>query len=171
MPLVYITGIAGSGKSTVQQELKRRGHDAYDADEPGIGAAHDRNGLIVKVPDASERSPDWFQRHSWRMIDGALERLQLKAETDYVFLCGAVTSAEDRGLFAQTICLDIDEATLRTRLASREGNDFGQSQHELARILEVHKTATENYRQKGAAVVDATRPLHEVVDAILALVN
>ena len=90
------------------------------------------------------------------MVDGSLERLQFKAEIGYVFLCGAVTSAEDRGLFALTICLDIDEATLRTRLASREGNDFGQSQHELTRILEVHKTANENYRQKGAAVVDAT---------------
>ena len=82
-----------------------------------------------------------------------------------------MTSAEDKGLFDRIICLDIDETTLRSRLASRVGNDFGQSEQELALILEVHKTVTEAYRAKGAAIFDATRPLGEVVDSILAVVG
>jgi dephospho-CoA kinase len=169
MPLIYVTGSAGSGKSTVQQELRRRGYDSYDFDAPGISAAHDRDGRIVKVPNARERPPDWFDKHSWRMVDGALERLRLKGETGLVILCGAMTSAEDRGLFDQTIFLDIDERTLRTRLANRTGNDFGQVEQELARILAVHKTLREKYRDKGVAIVDASMPLGEVVDQIVAL--
>ena len=33
MTLIYITGVAGVGKTTVLNELKRRGYEAYDADE------------------------------------------------------------------------------------------------------------------------------------------
>jgi dephospho-CoA kinase len=171
MPLIYVTGIAGSGKSTVQQELKKRGYDSYDVDEPGIGAAHDKQGKIVKVPDANERSPDWFETHSWRMVDGAIEMLKKRAETGLVFLCGATTVNENTGVFDQTICLDIDEATLRKRLAEREGNDFGQSEHELRRILGFYKTATEKYRSQGADIIDATQPVDKVIDDILRLVE
>ncbi|MEI7522645.1 MAG: AAA family ATPase [Candidatus Saccharibacteria bacterium] len=170
MPLIYITGIAGSGKSTVQKELKRRGHNSYDVDEPGIGAAHDQQGNIVKVPDVAERSPDWFDTHSWRMVDGAIEKLQAKAKTGLVFLCGATTINENTGVFDRTIRLDIDEATLRKRLAQRKENDFGQSEHELQRILDFHKAATDKYKNQDADIIDATQPLDKVIEDILRLV-
>jgi dephospho-CoA kinase len=171
MPLIYITGIAGSGKSAVQKELKRLGYDSYDVDEPGIGAAHDGQGKVVQVPDAVDRSPDWFDTHSWRMVDGAMDKLRKRAETGLVFLCGATTIHENTGVFDQTICLDVDEATLRERLAKREDNDFGQSEHELRRILDFHKTATERHRSQGAIIINATQPLDKVVEDILKSVD
>jgi hypothetical protein len=33
VPLVYVTGISGAGKSAVCHELKRRGYEAHDTDE------------------------------------------------------------------------------------------------------------------------------------------
>lgn len=36
MPLIYITGVSGTGKSTVWAELKNRGIEAYDVDEDGL---------------------------------------------------------------------------------------------------------------------------------------
>jgi dephospho-CoA kinase len=38
MAFIYITGISGSGKSTVRSELIRRGYEAYGTDEDGLAA-------------------------------------------------------------------------------------------------------------------------------------
>lgn len=171
MPLIYITGIAGAGKSTVRNKLTELGYTAYDVDEPGIGAAHDTQGRIVKVPTAADRSPDWFETHSWRLIDGAIEKLQEQAATDLVFLCGTTTANQNAPAFDQTICLDIDEPTLRKRLAERKDNDFGRSEHELRRILSRHKIVTEKYREQGVPTVDATQAVDEVVEDILKLIR
>jgi dephospho-CoA kinase len=35
MGLIYVTGISGSGKSTVRAELRARGFFAHDVDEDG----------------------------------------------------------------------------------------------------------------------------------------
>src|SRR5437660_1029900 len=72
MPLYYITGIAGSGKSTVLSELKRRGYEAYDVDEAGPATAkwyNDTTGFVhpkssVKKED---RTPDFLANHSWKV--------------------------------------------------------------------------------------------------------
>jgi hypothetical protein len=40
--------------------------------------------------------------------------------------------------FSSTIYVEIDEATLRHRVASRSSNDFGKSAHKLAAILQWH---------------------------------
>jgi dephospho-CoA kinase len=36
MGIIYITGSAGSGKSTVKRELLSRGYEAFDVDEDGF---------------------------------------------------------------------------------------------------------------------------------------
>src|ERR1035438_1273582 len=111
MPLIYITCIAGSGKSTIQKELKKRGYDAYGVDERGFSAAFDhKTGQIVKVPGADKRTPGWFEEHSWRTLPGAIEKLKQQASNKLVFLCrGALTDEVLRAVFDQIMCLDIDE--------------------------------------------------------------
>jgi uridine kinase len=42
MPLVYVTGISGSGKSAVLQELRQRAHKAVGVDEDGYARWLDR---------------------------------------------------------------------------------------------------------------------------------
>ncbi len=44
--LIYITGVAGSGKSTLREELEQRGHRAEDADE-SFCAWFDQDGRQV----------------------------------------------------------------------------------------------------------------------------
>ena len=66
------------------------------------------------------------------------------------------------------IYLTIDEHTLRHRLASRTSNDFGRAPEELAAILTWHKVGDADFARFGATIIDATLPLHEVVDKVLA---
>lgn len=67
--------------------------------------------------------------------------------------------------------LTIDEETLRHRIATRTTNDFGKTTAELGLILKWHKILEQDNRHYGAVMIDATRPLDEVVDDIVAVLK
>jgi thymidylate kinase len=71
------------------------------------------------------------------------------------------------GIITTIMALVIDEETLRHRIATRTNNNFGQVPHELESILEWQRSATDNYRKFGMTMIDATRPVQNVVDEIL----
>jgi thymidylate kinase len=49
--LVYVTGLSGSGKSSVLLQLKKRGYEAHGVDEEGYADWVDRmNGQCVRFP-------------------------------------------------------------------------------------------------------------------------
>ena len=51
MPVYLVTGRGGAGKSTVAEELKRRGYAAFDGDDlPGLSRSEDAvTGEPVKI--------------------------------------------------------------------------------------------------------------------------
>ena len=57
--------------------------------------------------------------------------------------------------------------TLKRRITARD-NKFGKAPEELAAILGWHADYEEIYRGFGAVVIDATRPLEQVVGEVLA---
>ncbi len=170
MPLIYVTGISGAGKSAVCNELNRRGHEAHDTDQDENAVWVNRTtGEVTAVADAADRSrPGWLRDQEWRVVPSKVQALVGRADDRLVFLCGS-TANEDEvwHLFSRVIYLAIDEQTLRDRLASRTSNDFGKAPEELEAILAWHKVGEADYRRWGAAVVDATLPLHDVVDQVL----
>jgi dephospho-CoA kinase len=164
MPLVWVTGNAGAGKSAVCAVLKDRGELAVDADEEGYHHWVGRtNGQVVTDP------PDpvpagWLDRFGWRISRAKVEALAARAADGIAFFCGCPENHEDvRDLFDLAICLVIDEDTLRHRLLTRTTNSFGKHPEELAAALDDNA-----YRHPGATIIDGTRPLTEVADAILA---
>jgi len=171
VPLVYVTGSAGSGKSSLVIELGRRGVAAYDEDDPEIGGAHElESGLPVPVPPVEERSPDWFSRHEWRLRDGVLEGLRAKASDALVVLCGNVFPPSTAiGLFDRVLHLVLDEQTLRERMLTRVGNDYGKSPDELQQVLRRHRMLGDACRECDVVAVDATRPLTEIADDVVGL--
>jgi shikimate kinase len=171
MPLVYVTGMSGVGKSAVGQELRRRGLDAHDTDEDGNAAWVD---VATGTVESTWRSDDaaWLATHEWRLAPDRVAALAQRAADRLVVLCGAAANdAELWGHFQAVIYLEVDERTLRHRLATRTSNDFGKAPHELAAIIGWHRTHADAHRRTGAVVVDATRPLALVVDDVVAIVR
>jgi 2-phosphoglycerate kinase len=169
--LVWITGVSGTGKSTVRAELARRGHQSFDADEDGIAVWRDRkNAEQVYDPGDGNHPETWLRDHCWTINRARVERLALLARNDVVFLCGAVANEDEVwDLFDVVVCLVIDESTLRERLATRTTNKFGKAPTELEAILGWNQTMEATYRELGVPVVSANQPLVAVVDEILAL--
>ncbi len=172
MALIYITGLAGSGKSTICEELKKRGFEAHDADKEGFNRWCNRITGRARVKwtinKNQVKTEEWSKRYSWNTSRTKVERLAKKARNKLIFLCGISANEEIVwDLFSKVICLVVNEPTLRNRIAARTSNDYGKAPHELKNLLEWHKTYPSDYIKKSAIVIDANRPLNAVVDEIL----
>lgn len=168
MSLIYITGVPGTGKTTVQRELERQGYQAYDIDQPRFGGPTNLvTGEPTVVPPIEERSAQWFDRHEWRVSRSAIEKLKRQSDGKVVYLCGTATTEHlIWDLFDKVLYLQIDEATLRSRLANREGNDFGKTEEEVQMILGRFREAQESTKSLGVTLIDATKDLGAVVEQI-----
>ncbi|WP_214400977.1 AAA family ATPase [Pseudonocardia lacus] len=170
MPLIYVTGMSGSGKSSVRRELLRRGHLAHDTDEDDLSSwRRATTGEPVARPDAAtDRTREWYAEHEWSLPRRKVEGLVAGAGERSVFLCGSPTNGDELAdLYDVVVCLTLDADTLRHRLAGRTGEEFGSAPDELRLVLGWHASFEERYRRWGALMVDATRPLAEVVDEIV----
>jgi uridine kinase len=173
MPLIYITGPSGAGKSTVRKELQKRGYEAHDIDEDGMSAWYNiETGKKVQRPDPPERPTDWYDYHHYRMSPERVKALAERAKDKLVFLCGIpANDLELAKYYAKVICLVIDEETMKQRIANRDTNTFGNSPEELNLMLYWHGKMLERYKNFGATMIDATQPIENVVEQILAEVN
>ncbi|MFC9692204.1 AAA family ATPase [Kribbella sp. NPDC056951] len=146
MPLFYVAGVSGAGKTTVCAELVRRGHPAYDVDA---------DGLAEWVDDTYTLSP------------ATVRRLAAEVGDAVGFVCGAVgNEGEIWELFAHVISLSVDADTVRRRIAQRP-NGFGSTDEELQRILGWHATIDADNARFGATLVDAGQPVVAVTDQVL----
>lgn len=170
MPLVYITGIETAGKTTACNELINRGFEAYDIDE-GIAHYYDKTSGEQSewLSSADQRTPEWHQRNAYMMDRAHVQRLADEAKNKLIFLCG--TTQHDEvvlDLFDKVVYLYLDEPTLKQRMSNRLSTEFAFSTEEQVAVLSWHKSSEDGYRERGASMVDATLPVEQVADAILA---
>jgi hypothetical protein len=172
VPLIYVTGISGAGKSAVYDELKARGYQAYDGDLDGFKSWYERStGRHIQDQRRwADTTVEW-RRHYWLKIDPEkVAALAADAGTREapVFLCGT-SAGEDAvwHLFDKVVQLSITERTLRYRIAMRTNSDFGKEPSDLEDILGWHESLDERMQSFGAIIVDAEQPLDAVVDDVL----
>lgn len=172
VPLVWVTGNSGAGKSTVCAHLKGLGKLAADADWDGYSHWVDRvTGQVVADPPYPVPA-GWLERFAWRVSRAEVEALAARVHDQTAFLCGSAENEADvRDLFDLVACVVVDNATLRDRLLTRTTNAFGQHPEELAAALAANDEIEASYRRLDATIIDGGRPLAEVADAILAAAN
>jgi hypothetical protein len=169
MPLIFVTGNAGAGKSTVREELGRRGASAYDTDEDEIAQWTDKvTGEVTPLLAEAHRTPAFLAQNDWKADPERVRQLAEEGEQGPVFLCGSIgNEGEVWPFFEKVILLSIDKATMRHRPLTRTAHDFGTKPHELELVLAWNKAIDEHYLRRGAIMIDARRPPRVVVDEIL----
>lgn len=158
-----IDGVSCAGKTTVCNELQKRGYHAIHGDRELAYFGNLRTGK--PITDDTNEDRDWL----WDVDKVSA----LAADHDYAatFFCGGSrNSAEFIHLFDAVFVIDIDLDTLNQRLAARpvdewggtasEGEAFARFQHE-----------TKDGLPKNAITIDGTAPLSSVVDTILKTVK
>jgi hypothetical protein len=160
--LRFVTGLSGVGKSTVCRALRQRGLDAVDTDDGLACWRHRTSRLVIRDRPAGGATAEFLADHDLVVPRTRVEALRARPGTWW--LCGGVgNDAELWDLFDEVVCLVVDEATLRHRLAARTGNSFGKAPDELAAVIGWHGSHADFYERRGARLVDASRPVAQVV--------
>ena len=153
-----IEGVSGTGKTSVCEELRRRGYAAIHGDRE----------LRYQGRPTTFASP--AIRHAQNIWDvEKVRRLAANQDDEATFFCGGSRNFKQFiDLFDEVFILDVDAATLNERLDIRP-DDWGKSQSERELILRLH--ATKEDIPSTGIVIDATQPLVSVVDQILSHVR
>jgi dephospho-CoA kinase len=146
---VLLTGMSGTGKSSVIQALAARGYKAVDTDD----------GWCEPTPDGRQR---------WR--EDAIEQLLNTADADVLFVAGCEENqVRFQPRFDVIILLSAPAEILAERLASRTDNPYGKTPGELLRVLDDLRAAEPLLRKAADYEIRTTMPLSDVVTAVLRL--
>jgi dephospho-CoA kinase len=170
MPLIYITGISGAGKSTICDHLKKAGAEAHDADSEGFNGYYNKDSGLLENPtnNVDAHGEEWNSTHSWRMSREKVEALAKDAKVKTIYLCGtAKNNKELIDIFSKVIILWIDEDTLHHRIMTRSTSEYGKTPNEWQNILKGFKAFKDNQIKSDAIIIDATQPIETVVEEIL----
>jgi len=154
-----IEGGSGTGKSAVWEELQKRGYKAINGDRELAYKGDPETGKPIEGTG--------FEYHIWN-VDKVREMVANKKD-EVAFFCGGSRNFHKFiDLFDKVFVLDVDTETLKKRLENREADDWGGNDAQKEFILRLH---TANDTVPEGIIIDATRPLNEVVDAILECID
>ena len=150
-----VEGVSATGKTSVCEELRRRGHHAVHGDrelayqgDPVTGAALEGHR---------------HEHHLWDVE--AVRTLVSDQEHAETFFCGGSRNVRDFiSLFDGVFVLDVDLATLERRLDQRPEGEWGARPSERELVVRLHRSGE---GVPDGIHVDATVPVARVVDEIL----
>jgi broad-specificity NMP kinase len=150
MKRVLITGMSGTGKSTVIQILASRGYKAIDTDW----------------------DPAWEREtHSeWVWREDKIQKLLDTEDADALFVSACVSNQGkfyDR--FDHVVLLRASEDVMVGRLTRRTNNPYGKTAAEVDQVVGYKKTVEPLLRRGATIEIDTAIPLEEVVSRILSI--
>lgn len=149
MKRVLLTGMSGTGKSSVIHALSARGFKAVDTDD----------GWCEPLPDG---------RQCWR--EDAIGQLLDTEDAEVLFVAGCEENqVRFHPRFDLIILLSAPVEVLAKRLASRTTNSYGRAPGELDRVLADLQAVEPRLRKAATYEIRTTMPLDDVVAQVLHL--
>jgi dephospho-CoA kinase len=147
---ILVTGMSGTGKSTVLAELARRGFETVETDVGPWSRWSEADGYV------------WDEQQ--------VEELLQRERRTTLFVSGTVSNQGrfyDR--FDEIVLLSAPAEVLLERIDSRTTNPFGKSAEERERILADVADVEPLLRATCTVELDATQPVEAVVARLAAL--
>ncbi len=141
MVRILVTGMSGTGKSTVLRELRRRGHLTVDTDY-----------------------------NAWELPDGSWDESRmdmLLAQYADVIVSGTV---ENQGRFydrfEHVVLLSAPATVILDRVRRRNNNPYGKTADQQDEILKYLRTVEPLLRRGATLELDGRRPVTKLADVI-----
>src|SRR5688572_8273175 len=151
-----IEGLSGTGKTSVCDELQRRGHHAIHGD---------RELAYRGDPETGEPMEGFGHEHHIWDVEKVRSLVADRSHAATFFCGGSRNFSKFIDLFDGVFVLEVDLPTLHRRLDERPDEEWGGKQAERDLIVRLHRTKEDI--PKDGVVIDATKPLTRVVDEII----
>jgi dephospho-CoA kinase len=150
--VILVTGMSGTGKSTVLAELARRGHRVVDTDYRGWSRE-------VPLTDGPGFDQLWREERIQELLDGH--------SNGALFISGTVSN---QGLFYPrfdaVVLLSAPVEVLLARVASRKTNDYGKTVAQRDQIERYVSTVEPLLRTSATVEIDTRQPVAQVADEL-----
>jgi shikimate kinase len=148
---ILVTGMSGTGKSSVLVELRRLGFQVVDTDEPGWTEWSDCEDGYV-----------------WR--EDRIRELLMREVGPPLYVSGTVSNqGKFYGLFDAVVLLSAPAEVLLHRIESRNTNPYGKAPEERKLILRHVAEVEPLLRRTCTHEIDGTQPLSVVVEQLAQL--
>nr|WP_198151862.1 AAA family ATPase [Kibdelosporangium sp. MJ126-NF4] len=155
--MILVTGMSGTGKSTVLNHLAQRGYRAIDTDD-GDWIEN------APLPDGTGMEPQWREDR----IDALLTSHEQSGEP--LFIQGTVHNQSTfYPRFTEIVLFTAPLDVMLDRIATRDTNPFGKTAEERQRIMADKEEIEPLLRESATVEIDTTKPLQDVVDQLAAL--
>lgn len=162
----------GTGKTTIIENLKRRGLFAFDIEEIE-GLCYWRNKTTFKRTHYhSGVSKDWINEHEWVSDIDKLKEI-INNHNGLVITGGIVENQNEfLPLFNNFFLLQCKENTLIRRLKERIRKDeYGKTTIEQEMILNSYRKFEKNLIDRGAITINTGSSLDEITNKILSIIQ
>jgi gluconate kinase len=164
-----VTGVAGSGKTTIAAELTKRGYDARNMDAiEGLCSWVDLSTGQSDPNFKRDSAADWVDRYDWLWDETQL--IRLLNETSDTFFCGSSGNQDQfYSQFGKIFLLEMDDQLIRDRvLRNKRDHSYGRMPGELEAILGYYEKFQDKAKSSGATIIDVRKPITEIVGIIVA---
>lgn len=150
---VLITGMSGTGKSTLLDRLASYGYKTVDSDSQ---------------PSLQRFVPRCGPKGEWMWNEERIQQLLSTEDADVLFLCGTVRNqGKFYPQFDHIVLLSAPVPVIVERVAARTNNPYGKRPGELAEILTNVETVEPLLRGGATVEIDTSGPIEQVVSAVL----
>jgi len=166
-----IEGVSGTGKTSVAEELQRRGYHVLHGDRELKYRGDPQTGEPLHEPihQSEWDKAVWQQEHLLWDIDKVQSVIADHSSAISFFCGGSRNFSKFIDLFDGIFVLEVDDLdTLYRRLderVARDPTDWGGKPEEKKLVARLHRTKEDT--PSGGIIIDATQPLVSVVDEIL----